>query len=197
VNAKSSIPLERITCDFPGVRALEEIDLQFFPGEVHALAGENGAGKSTLLKILAGLVAPTKGKIQIGNRLVASIVYACELGIRSIPQEPALAPDLSIAENLLLGRLPKRGFGRIDWESAFQKGKSLLAKVGLEHLPSERLVAGLGMAEQQLIEIARALAEDGKIYLFDEPTSSLSSREVTKLREIIRTVANDLRNSTC
>jgi len=187
----SSITVEGLTCKFPGVRALNNLTLQFRAGEIHALAGENGAGKSTLLKVLSGLVVPTEGTIAIGDQKVAHVRHALSLGIRTIPQEPILAPDLTIAENLLMGRLPKKSLRRIDRTKLFEAGQALLQTVGLDHLPSHRLVAGLGVAEQQLIEIARALAGEGNAFLFDEPTSSLSTTEVAKLGEILR----DLRKS--
>lgn len=181
----SSIAVQHLTCDFPGVRALNDLSLQFKAGEIHALAGENGAGKSTLLKVLSGLVVPTQGEVVIGDRRVSHVRHALSLGIRTIPQEPILAPDLSIAENLLMGKLPRKSLRRIDWKKVFETGQSLLQRVGLDHLPPQSLVAGLGVAEQQLIEIARALAGEGNVFLFDEPTSSLAAAEVARLGEIL------------
>ena len=185
MNPLSSIAVQHLTCDFPGVRALNDLSLEFRAGQIHALAGENGAGKSTLLKVLSGLVVPTQGEVVIGDQRFSRVRHALSLGIRTIPQEPILAADLSIAENLLMGKLPKRSMGRIDWKTVFETGRSLLQKVGLHHLPPQRIVAGLGVAEQQLIEIARALAGEGSVFLFDEPTSSLSAGEVGRLGEIL------------
>lgn len=187
----SSISVHEITCDFPGVRALDRLSLTFRAGEIHALAGENGAGKSTLLKVLSGLVIPTRGHVLIGEQGLSHLRHALALGIKTIPQEPVLAPDLSIAENLLMGKLPRKRMGRVDWPRVFDTGRGLLARVGLHHLSPERPVAGLGIAEQQLIEIARALAGDGNVFLFDEPTSSLSSAEVAKLAEILKALRED------
>ena len=181
----SSIAVEHLTCDFPGVRALNDLSLEFRAGEIHALAGENGAGKSTLLKVLSGLVVPTWGDVVIGGQRVSRVRYALSLGIRTIPQEPVLAPDLSIAENLLMGKLPRKSLRRIDWKTVFETGQRLLQRVGLGHLPPQSLVAGLGVAEQQLIKIARALAGEGNVFLFDEPTSSLAAAEVARLGEIL------------
>jgi ABC-type sugar transport system ATPase subunit len=181
----SSIAVEHLTCDFPGVRALNDLSLEFRAGEIHALAGENGAGKSTLLKVLAGLVVPTRGEVAIGEQRVFRVQHALSLGIRTIPQEPVLAPDLSIAENLLMGKLPRKSLGQIDWKTVFETGQRLLQRVGLDHLPAQSLVAGLGVAEQQLIEIARALSGKGDVFLFDEPTSSLAAAEVARLGEIL------------
>jgi rhamnose transport system ATP-binding protein len=191
VNRLSSIAVRDLTCDFPGVRALDNLNLEFRAGEIHALAGENGAGKSTLLKVLSGHVAPTQGEVVIGDQRVRQVRRALSLGIRTIPQEPILAPDLSIAENLLMGRLPKRSWRRIDWKAVFETGRTLLHRVGLDHLPPQRLVTGLGVAEQQLIEVARALAGEGDVFLFDEPTSSLAGAEVARLGKIL----NELRTS--
>jgi ABC-type sugar transport system ATPase subunit len=186
VKSFSSISVHEITCDFPGVRALDRLSLDFRAREIHALAGENGAGKSTVLKVLSGLVIPASGRILIGGQSLSHVRHPLALGIRTIPQEPILAPDLSIAENLLMGKLPRKRMGSVDWPRAFEAGRKLLARVGLDHLSPERAVAGLGIAEQQLIEIARALAGDGNVFLFDEPTSSLSSGEVAKLAEILK-----------
>ncbi len=181
----SSIAVRHLTCDFPGVRALNDLSLEFRAGEIHALAGENGAGKSTLLKVLSGLVVPTQGEVVIGDQSVSRVRHALSLGIRTIPQEPILAPDLSIAENLLMGKLPRKSLGRIDWKTVFEIGKKLLQRVGLDHLAPQRAIAGLGVAEQQLIEIARALAGEGNVFLFDEPTSALAAAEVARLGEIL------------
>ena len=184
----ASIAVHQVTCDFPGARALTDLSLEFLgPRDPCAGGEENGAGKCTLLKVLSGLVTPTRGQIVIGDGRVSQARHAFSQGIRTIPQGAVPAPDLSIAENLLMGKLPRKPFGRVDWGAVFERtGKKLLQKVGLDHLPPERLVAGLELAEQQqLLEVARALADEGNIYLFDEPTSSLSSAEVTKLGEIL------------
>src|SRR5437870_3883433 len=106
MSATGSVALENVTFEYPGIRALDGISLEFLPGEVHAVAGENGAGKSTLLKVLAGLVTPVSGRIRIGSQVFTALRRARHLGVRSIPQEPVLAPDLSIAENVHMGRLP-------------------------------------------------------------------------------------------
>jgi ABC-type sugar transport system ATPase subunit len=185
VNRFFSVSVKDLTCDFPGVRALDSLSLEFRAGEIHALAGENGAGKSTLLKVLSGLVVPTRGEFVIRDQKMSRVRHALSLGIRTIPQEPILAPDLSIAENLLMGKLPRKSYWRIDWKILFETGRRLLERVGLEDLPPQSLVAGLGVAEQQLIEIARALDGKGEVFLFDEPTSSLSAAEVARLADIL------------
>jgi rhamnose transport system ATP-binding protein len=183
--AEEAVALENITCEFPGVRALDSVTLGFAAGQVHAVAGENGAGKSTLLKVLAGLVVPVSGRVLVHGRSYPGVRHARQLGIRTIPQEPVLAPDLSIAENVYIGRLPRRPWGRIDWNSAMENTRGLLARVGLRHLEPGKCVRGLGMGERQLIQVARALSGGGETFLFDEPTSSLSRPEMAKLAEII------------
>jgi inositol transport system ATP-binding protein len=185
-DALSPLVLDQVTCDYPGIRALDHVSLAFSPGEIHALVGENGAGKSTLLKVIAGVIAPTEGKIRIGSQNFPLVRNPEKHGIRLVPQEPELVADLSIAENLLLGNLPVNRWGMINWKAAFHLAKDLLSKVGLENVPPQRIVTGLGVAEQELIEIARSLAGDGKIFLLDEPTASLSQSEVTRLKVVLR-----------
>ena len=181
-----SLELDGITCEFPGVRALDDVTLAFLPGEIHALAGENGAGKSTLLKVISGLVIPTRGSIKIAGRTYRSVRHPRLFGIRVIPQEPELAVDLSIAENILLGQLPKTRWKTVDWRQAFLQAQELLTRVGLGERSPELPASQLGLAEQQLVEIARALADNGQIFLFDEPTACLSPPDVTRLGEILK-----------
>ena len=185
--ADNNIPLELegITCEFPGVRALDDVTLAFLPGEIHALAGENGAGNSTLLKVISGLVTPTKGSIKIAGQTYRSVRHPRRFGIRAIPQEPELAVDLSIAENILLGQLPRNRWKIVDWQETFLQAQKLLVRVGLGERSPRQPVASLGLAEQQLVEIARALADNGQIFLFDEPTACLSPSDVTRLGEIL------------
>jgi ribose transport system ATP-binding protein len=180
------LELEGITCEFPGVRALDDVTLAFLPGEIHALAGENGAGKSTLLKVISGLVIPTKGSIKITGQTYRSVRHPRLFGIRAIPQEPELAVDLSIAENIFLGQLPKTRWKTVDWQQAFLQAQKLMIRVGLGERSPQLPVSKLGLAEQQLVEIARALAENGQIFLFDEPTACLSPADVSRLGEILK-----------
>lgn len=186
--AEKNIPLELkgVTCEFPGVRALDDVTLAFLPGEIHALAGENGAGKSTLLKVISGLVIPTKGSVKITGQTYRSVRHPRLFGIRAIPQEPELALDLSIAENIFLGQLPKTRWKTVDWRQAFLQAQELLTRVGLGERSPQLPVSQLGLAEQQLVEIARALADDGRIFLFDEPTACLSPPDVARLGEILK-----------
>lgn len=186
---QDAVILENVTCEFPGTRALNSVNLTFLPGETHAITGENGAGKSTLLKVLAGAVKPCSGRINVFGRSYESIRRAWKLGIRAIPQEPLLAQSLSVAENVFLGRLPRKSRVRVNWPVAVRRTSELLQRVGLSHLDPKQPVRGLEIGEQQLIQTARALAHGGRIFLFDEPTSALTPAEILKLDAAIRDLA--------
>ena len=171
---------------FPGVVALDGVDLTLRPGEVHMLLGENGAGKSTLMKILSGAYRKDDGDIRIDDRPVAidSPRDALALGIRIIYQELNLIPHLSVAENIFLGELPSHRLGLVDWRGLYDRASRLMADLGLDaaSIDPRTPVGRLGMAQRQMVEIARALrSSDARILVMDEPTSSLTSREVTQL----------------
>jgi simple sugar transport system ATP-binding protein len=174
---------------FPGVRALDAVDLDLAAGEVHALCGENGAGKSTLVKILAGLERADSGTIRLDGRELAlrSPRSALAHGIATIHQEVALVPDLSVAENLFLGRLPRRWWG-IDWRGLHARARAALARVGLE-LDVRTRAGALTVAEKQRVAIARALDLSSRVLLMDEPTSSLDAREAGALFDLVRELA--------
>ena len=184
------VRLRGVSKEFPGVKAVDRVDLEILPGEVHALAGENGAGKSTLMKILSQVERPTEGELQISGEKVAfhGPGYAQSLGVAMVYQEFALAPHLSVAENLFLGREPARA-GFINRRSEKEKAGELLGRVGLEIDPN-RLVSGLTVAEQQRLEIAKALAIEAKVLILDEPTATLAEREIEGLFEVIREMAS-------
>ena len=182
-------PLLRMTGiakGFPGVQALRGVDFTVGRGEVHALLGENGAGKSTLLKILAGAEAPDAGSIFFDGVEIhlASPHSAQVLGIVTIYQEFNLIPTLSVAENVFVGRLPVRR-ARVDWAELYRRTRTLTEEVGLAVDP-RRLVSDLSVAEQQMVEIARALSMAAKLVVMDEPTSALSDKEVQRLFAIVR-----------
>jgi D-xylose transport system ATP-binding protein len=177
------LELRSITKDFPGVRALDGVSFDLVRGEVHALCGENGAGKSTLIKILCGYY-PTGtygGEILLDGRPVhfRRLKEAEEHGIALIAQELALVPELSIAENLMLGREPVKA-GLIQWDAVHAEARRALGLVGLEVDPS-RPVKELGIGQQQMVEIAKALAKNAAILVLDEPTAALTEGDAQRL----------------
>jgi ribose transport system ATP-binding protein len=176
-----------ISKQYPGVRALQNITWQVQPGEVHALAGKNGAGKSTLIKILGGSVQPDTGEIRLSGQPVrfGSPHDSIAKGITIINQELMLIPQLSVAENIFLGRLPHNRFGDVNWSLAKEEAKQVMRRLGLEIDPSLP-VSSLSVAQQQAVEIARALSRQSDILVMDEPTSALAAREVESLLEIVR-----------
>jgi len=175
---------------FPGVRALDGVELTLRAGEVHALMGQNGAGKSTLIKILTGLHAPEAGSIELCGRVVSphSPLHAQELGISAVHQESHLLPNLSVAENICAGRYPRRPRSRgggIDWTETHRRARELLAGLGID-LDVEQLAGGLPAALQQLAAVARAVSTDARVLILDEPTSSLDADEVKSLFALLR-----------
>ncbi|MEO6974065.1 MAG: multiple monosaccharide ABC transporter ATP-binding protein [Rhodoferax sp.] len=176
-----------ITKTFPGVNALDNVNLKVRAGEIHAVVGENGAGKSTLMNVLSGVYPCDSytGEIYFEGeaRRFRNIADSERLGIIIIHQELALVPLLSIAENIFLGNETARG-GVIDWFAAYAKTRELLAKVGLKELPTA-LVTNLGVGKQQLVEIAKALAKRVKLLILDEPTSSLNESDSGALLSLL------------
>jgi len=174
---------------YAGVRALADATFELLPGEVHALVGENGAGKSTLVKIVTGAVVPDEGTIEIDDHAVAiaSPRAAKSLGIAAIYQQPALFPELTVAENIALGVERSGLWGHIDWHARRRRATELLARVGAAIDPDAE-AGGLTMPQQQLVEIARALGADARILILDEPTASLSSEDTRTLFEAIRSL---------
>jgi len=183
------LEMRGIVKHFPGVRALNGVSVDVRPGEVHVLLGENGAGKSTLIKILSGVHPAEAGEIRIdGRRVRIRSPYHAQLhGISTIYQEFNLAPDLTVAANIFLGREPLRGRipGIIDRRTLIRQTRDLLASLDMP-LPPEAVVKRLGLAQQQLVEIAKALSFDARILVMDEPTAALTSHEIDRLLEIMR-----------
>ncbi len=181
-----ALRLEGIVKTFPGVRALDDVSFEVMPGEVHALMGENGAGKSTLMKVLGGIHQPDSGQIIVGEvpTVMTSPLQAKSKGIVFIHQELSLAEELSVAENIYLGELPKRSFGRVDWTTLYEKTDAILAKLKVGFNARTR-VGDLSIANQQMVEIARALTVDAKAVIFDEPTASLTDAEKVVLFDVI------------
>lgn len=187
--------MEGITKEFGGVKALDQVSFQLYSGEVHVLLGENGAGKSTLMKILSGVYEPTSGIIRVSGREFTRLTprQSAEQRISIIYQELSLIDELSIAENLFIGKLPTRkrwGFPMVDFAAMQKKAVELLDKVGLNRSPKE-LVKQLSISEKQQAEIAKALAADARIIIMDEPTSSLTPEETRKLFAIIRQLKSE------
>lgn len=186
------LEMSGISKTFPGVKALTDVSLTIYPGEVHALMGENGAGKSTLMKILSGAYhADPGGEIRIDGKHITidSPLSARHHGIATIYQELSLAPNLTVAENMLLGREIKTG-PMIDRSSMEAACLSVLTRLGVTFKPSTR-VSELSMAERQLVEIARALIANSRILVMDEPTTSLSSRETEALFALVRQLRSE------
>jgi rhamnose transport system ATP-binding protein len=176
---------------FGGVQALRDVSFELAAGEVHALIGENGAGKSTLIKIITGAHQPDEGRLEFANEEVAGNdpTKARSLGIAPIYQQPALFPDLTVAENIALGLEPVGGWRRVRWNERRRTARELLARLSAAIDPDVE-ASRLTMPEQQLVEIARALGARARVLIMDEPTASLSEREVERLFRVIR----DLRN---
>ncbi|WP_410511330.1 sugar ABC transporter ATP-binding protein [Paenibacillus sp. BR2-3] len=185
------LTMDSINKSFSGVKVLRDIHLDLYKGEVHALMGENGAGKSTLMKIMAGIYRPDSGKIIYqGQEMVwHSPLEARGKGISVIHQEISLSPNLTIGENILMGtKFPKNSWGLIQWDAIHKQAKIVLESIGSTLNPRTK-VSDLSVAQQQIVEIARALSFNSEVLIMDEPTASLTDKEIDKLFVII----NDLR----
>jgi rhamnose transport system ATP-binding protein len=188
--AQEAVPvfrLDRVTKRFGGVVAVENVAFDLRPGEVHTLVGENGAGKSTLMKIVDGLYGPDEGTVEVGGEAASfsSPRDAEAAGIAMIPQELDLFPELSVAENLFVGRKrPRKGWGGLDWEAMRDEARERLGALDVQ-LDVTSAVKRLSVAEQQIVAIARALVGEARAVIMDEPTSSLTEREVRRLFGII------------
>ena len=175
-----------ITKSYAGVRALSGVSFDLHAGEVHALVGENGAGKSTLIKVMTGAVAADSGTLSVDGQPVPVMNPATSraFGIAAIYQQPALFPHLTVAENIAFALEPGTAWRRIDWTRRCREAHDLLRRVGADIDPN-RLVDTLSMPEQQLVEIAKAIGSKARILIMDEPTASLSEREVARLFEVV------------
>lgn len=190
LNLNNSIPvleMKNISKAFPGVQALDNVDFDLYAGEVHVLVGENGAGKSTLMKVLAGAYTCDQGKIFINQQHIPhwNPGAAKHYGIAMVFQEFTLLPYRSVAENIFLGREITKNRLFLDKTKMHQEAEELLNSIGVD-IDTRRLIINLGVADQQMIEISKALASEAKILVLDEPTSTLSMREIEKLFSILR-----------
>ena len=181
-----------LTKRFPGVIALDAVSLDIYPGEVHALVGENGAGKSTLIKLINGVYRADEGELRLEGEPVsfAGPRQAWEAGISTTFQEINLEPFMTVAQNLLLGREPMRGFGLVDVKKMNADAARLLRRYGIA-VDERRPLGSVGVAVQQMIAIVRAVSTDAKVVILDEPTSSLEPNEVEQLFRVIRILRDD------
>jgi rhamnose transport system ATP-binding protein len=181
-----------ITKSFAGVQALRGVSFSLGSGEVHALLGENGAGKSTLIKVITGAEKPDSGTLTVDGHLVAhnSPAAARALGIAAVYQQPALFPELTVEENIGLALESASLWRRIDWRARRRQARELLERAGADIAP-QRTVGTLSMPEQQLVEIAKAIGAHARILILDEPTASLTDREVERLFRVIGTLRGE------
>ncbi|MEH7123083.1 MULTISPECIES: sugar ABC transporter ATP-binding protein [unclassified Bacillus (in: firmicutes)] len=185
------IELENITKEFSGVKALKGVSLTVYPGSVHALVGENGAGKSTLMKILTGAYSKTSGEIRYKGEIIDNMdpKASKKIGIHCIYQELNVANFLTIAENVFLGSQPTKKMGFINWNYMNDKAAEIFKSLQI-NLNPKQLAKEISIAQKQMIEIARAISQEAKILIMDEPTSSLSERET----EILLSLVTELKN---
>jgi monosaccharide-transporting ATPase len=185
-DAAPILEMRKISKVFPGVKALSGVDFRLFPGEVHAVMGQNGAGKSTLIKVLTGVHEHDAGEILLEGKPIRpdSPFSAQRLGISTVYQEVNLCPNLSVAENIFIGRQPMR-YGAVNWRELNRRAEQALAKLNISVDVTQEL-STYSIAIQQMVAIARALDVSAKILILDEPTSSLDEAEVEQLFEVIR-----------
>ncbi|WP_347553210.1 sugar ABC transporter ATP-binding protein (plasmid) [Pseudalkalibacillus hwajinpoensis] len=190
VTVEPVLSMEGICKTFSGVTVLKDVNIDLYPGEVHALMGENGAGKSTLMKILSGIYTPDQesGAITYKGEQISwkDPLHARQKGISVIHQELNLSSNLSISENILMGtKYPRNKLGMVKWGEVHNRAREVLASMGLDLNP-EVLVSSLSTAQQQMVEIARALSYNAELLIMDEPTASLTDKEIDRLFQIIK-----------
>lgn len=187
------LEVRNIVKEFPGVRALDGVRLRLNTGEVCALLGENGAGKSTLVKILTGVYQQTAGEILMDGRPLSlhSAQEAWSAGITAIHQETIMFGELSVAENIFMGHHLAGRFGMVDWKTMYARTEELLSRLGIEDFASNTPLKELSVAQRHLVEVAKALSHDTRILIMDEPTASLSQKEVDELFVIVRKLRDE------
>ena len=180
------VRVEKLNVVLGGNSILKDIDFALYPGQIHAITGENGAGKSTLAKVIAGIYQPNSGEVFLEEKsvVIRSPGEAIRLGIALIHQEPLIFPDLNVAENVFVGRLPKKA-KMADHREAIRRTSEILRRLGVG-IDAESEVGNLSIAQQQMVELATAMSEDANVWIFDETTASLTSKEVGELFVIIR-----------
>ncbi|MDR3212159.1 MAG: sugar ABC transporter ATP-binding protein [Planctomycetota bacterium] len=181
------LELNNITKIFPGVRALNQVHFQLRPGEIHALMGENGAGKSTFIKVITGVHQPDQGEIILDGKPVvfSTPLDAQAAGIAAIYQHVTSYPDLSVSENIFIGHELLHRFGRLNWDAMHAKAGDFLRRLGANFTP-QTLMGSLSVAQQQIVEIAKAFSQNARIIIMDEPTAALTRRESEELYRITR-----------
>ncbi len=186
ISDQAALTLTGVSKSFPGVKALSDVHLQLYPGQVMALVGENGAGKSTIVKILTGIYQPDEGEILLGGRPIRlnTAQDASKAGITAIHQETVLFDDLSVAENIFLGHAPRSKLGLIDRKTQMQKAQTILRSIGAK-LNSDARLGDLGIASKHLVAIARALSIQAQVVILDEPTAALSHKEINELYDLV------------
>jgi ribose transport system ATP-binding protein len=192
----AALELRGISKSFPGVNALSEVSLSLQRGEVRALVGENGAGKSTLMKVLSGAYAADQGEVRLFGETIRHPIPSAmiALGIAVIYQELAQAPHLTVAENILMGNLPRNRAGLVDWREAHRRAGEVIKRLGFE-INTRARVGSLSVAKRQMVEIAKALARNARIIVLDEPSAVLAQAEIDELFGIIRELARNDRVS--
>jgi ribose transport system ATP-binding protein len=179
--------IDAVSKAYPGVQANDRVSMRVMPGRIHGLLGENGSGKSTLIRLLSGVDRPDSGEIRFSGRQVTmgSPTEARALGVATVFQEFSIVPGLTVAENVFLGRWPRKAFGLIDWDTMNGNSRKVLAELAIE-LDPEAVTATLSVAEQQLIEIAKAVAAEAQLIILDEPTTALGLEEIAQLHALLR-----------
>ncbi|MEM5502985.1 sugar ABC transporter ATP-binding protein [Ahrensia kielensis] len=189
---KAALSLRGISKEFPGVKALSDVSLNLYPGQVTALVGENGAGKSTIVKILTGIYQPNAGTIEVAGQKTEfpNAHAASAAGVTAIHQETVLFDDLSVAENIFIGHAPRGLFGLIDRAKMNANAQTILEQVGADIKPTARL-RDLGIASKHMVAISRALSVDAQVVIMDEPTAALSHKEITELYDLVEKLKAD------
>jgi len=186
------LTLTGISKSFPGVRALHQVSLELYPGEVTALIGENGAGKSTLVKVMTGIYQPDAGEIRVGGQVVSlpTAISASQAGITAIHQETVLFDELSVAENIYLGHAPRNRLGLIDWKTMRIEAQKTLDSMAAG-IAADMPLKELGIAKKHLVAVARALSVDAQVVIMDEPTAALSQKEIEELYMLVELLKDD------